>query len=54
VFTLDDGTEVSLKGDEQIEYDGEMHTRGEPVRRAEGRLLRQVLRRRRGGAGVAR
>ncbi len=28
--------------------------RGEPVRRAEGRLLRQVLRRRRGGAGVAR
>jgi ribonucleoside-diphosphate reductase alpha chain len=26
VFTLDDGTEVSLKGDEQIEYDGEMHT----------------------------
>jgi ribonucleoside-diphosphate reductase alpha chain len=26
VFTLEDGTEVSLKGDEQIEYDGEMHT----------------------------
>jgi ribonucleoside-diphosphate reductase alpha chain len=26
VFTLDDGTEVSLKGDEQVEYDGEMHT----------------------------
>lgn len=26
VFTLDDGTEVTLKGDEQIEYDGEMHT----------------------------
>jgi ribonucleoside-diphosphate reductase alpha chain len=26
VFTLDDGTEVSVKGDEQIEYDGEMHT----------------------------
>jgi len=26
VFTLDDGTEVELKGDEQIEYDGEMHT----------------------------
>jgi ribonucleoside-diphosphate reductase alpha chain len=26
VFTLDDGTEVEMKGDEQIEYDGEMHT----------------------------
>ena len=26
VFTLDDGTEVELKGDQQIEYDGEMHT----------------------------
>ena len=26
VFTLDDGTEVALKGDEEIEYDGEMHT----------------------------
>jgi ribonucleoside-diphosphate reductase alpha chain len=26
VFTLDDGTEVTLKGDEQVEYDGEMHT----------------------------
>jgi len=26
VFTLEDGTEVTLKGDEQIEYDGEMHT----------------------------
>ncbi|MGB5104376.1 MAG: LAGLIDADG family homing endonuclease [Steroidobacteraceae bacterium] len=26
VFTLEDGSEVSLKGDEQIEYDGEMHT----------------------------
>ena len=26
VFTLDDGTEVSLKGDEQVEYDGETHT----------------------------
>ncbi len=26
VFTLDDGTEVSVKGDEQIEYDGETHT----------------------------
>ena len=26
VFTLDDGTEVSLKGDEQVEYDGEVHT----------------------------
>jgi ribonucleoside-diphosphate reductase alpha chain len=26
VFTLDDGTEVSLRGDEQVEYDGEMHS----------------------------
>ena len=26
VFTLDDGTEVSVKGDEEIEYDGEIHT----------------------------
>lgn len=25
-FTLDDGTKVSLKGDEEIEYDGEVHT----------------------------
>ena len=26
VFTLEDGTELKVKGDEQIEYDGEMHT----------------------------
>ncbi|MEZ5459635.1 MAG: adenosylcobalamin-dependent ribonucleoside-diphosphate reductase [Steroidobacteraceae bacterium] len=26
VFTLEDGTEISCKGDEEIEYDGEMHT----------------------------
>jgi ribonucleoside-diphosphate reductase alpha chain len=26
VFTLEDGTEVQLKGDEQVENDGEMHT----------------------------
>ena len=26
VFTLDDGSEVKVKGDEEIEYDGEMHT----------------------------
>jgi ribonucleoside-diphosphate reductase alpha chain len=26
VFTLDDGTEISVKGDEEIEYDGEIHT----------------------------
>jgi len=25
-FTLDDGTEVSLAGDEEVEYDGETHT----------------------------
>ena len=26
VFTLEDGTELKVKGDEQIEYDGELHT----------------------------
>jgi ribonucleoside-diphosphate reductase alpha chain len=26
VFTLEDGREVSVKGDEEIEYDGEKHT----------------------------
>ncbi|MGI9247307.1 MAG: adenosylcobalamin-dependent ribonucleoside-diphosphate reductase, partial [Steroidobacteraceae bacterium] len=26
VFTLEDGTEVEVKGDEQIEYDGELHS----------------------------
>ncbi len=26
VFTLEDGTEVSCRGDEEIEYDGEIHT----------------------------
>ena len=26
VFTLDDGSEIELKGDEEIEYDGEVHT----------------------------
>ena len=26
VFTLEDGTEVEARGDQQIEYDGEMHT----------------------------
>ncbi len=25
-FTLEDGTEIQLKGDEEIEYDGEVHT----------------------------
>jgi ribonucleoside-diphosphate reductase alpha chain len=25
-FTLDDGSEVACKGDEEIEYDGEVHT----------------------------
>jgi ribonucleoside-diphosphate reductase alpha chain len=25
-FTLEDGSKVSLKGDEEVEYDGEMHT----------------------------
>jgi ribonucleoside-diphosphate reductase alpha chain len=26
VFTLEDGTEIEARGDEEIEYDGEMHT----------------------------
>src|SRR5690606_15265745 len=26
VFTLEDGTESKVKGDEEIEYDGEVHT----------------------------
>jgi ribonucleoside-diphosphate reductase alpha chain len=26
VFTLEDGTEISARGDQEIEYDGEMHT----------------------------
>ncbi|MCP5471133.1 MAG: adenosylcobalamin-dependent ribonucleoside-diphosphate reductase [Sinobacteraceae bacterium] len=26
VFTLEDGSEISVKGDEELEYDGEMHT----------------------------
>ena len=26
VFTLEDGSEVEVKGDEEIEYDGEKHT----------------------------
>jgi ribonucleoside-diphosphate reductase alpha chain len=26
VFTLEDGTEIEAKGDEQIEYDGETHS----------------------------
>ncbi|HEX9772208.1 MAG TPA: LAGLIDADG family homing endonuclease [Steroidobacteraceae bacterium] len=26
VFTLEDGSEITLKGDEQVEYDGETHT----------------------------
>ena len=26
VFTLDDGSEVEVRGDEQVEYDGEMHS----------------------------
>jgi ribonucleoside-diphosphate reductase alpha chain len=26
VFTLDDGTEVEARGDQEVEYDGEMHT----------------------------
>jgi ribonucleoside-diphosphate reductase alpha chain len=25
-FTLDDGSKVSLKGNEEVEYDGETHT----------------------------
>jgi ribonucleoside-diphosphate reductase alpha chain len=26
VFVLEDGSEMKVKGDEEIEYDGEMHT----------------------------
>ena len=26
VFTLEDGSEIEAKGDEEIEYDGEVHT----------------------------
>ncbi len=26
VFTLDDGSEIEVKGDEEIEYDGERHS----------------------------
>jgi ribonucleoside-diphosphate reductase alpha chain len=26
VFTLDDGSEVEVTGDQEIEYDGEMHS----------------------------
>jgi ribonucleoside-diphosphate reductase alpha chain len=26
VFTLDDGSEIAVRGDEEIEYDGEMHS----------------------------
>ena len=26
MFTLDDGTEIEAKGDEQVQYDGELHT----------------------------
>jgi ribonucleoside-diphosphate reductase alpha chain len=26
VFTLEDGTEISARGDDEIEYDGEMHS----------------------------
>ena len=26
VFTLEDGSEVEVRGDEQVEYDGEMHS----------------------------
>ena len=25
-FVLDDGSEVTVRGDEEVEYDGEMHT----------------------------
>ncbi len=43
VFTLDDGSEVEVRGDEEVEYDGETHTAANLYRRAQGRLLRQVL-----------
>ena len=42
-FELADGTTVDLKGDEEIEYDGEVHTAANLFRCIERRLLRQVL-----------
>ncbi len=43
VFELEDGSTVEVKGDEEVEYDGETPHRGEPVRRSQRRLLREVL-----------
>ena len=39
-FTLDDGTQVEAKGNEEIEYDGEMHSAANLFDALERRLLR--------------
>ena len=49
-FELEDGSVVEVKGNEQIEYDGETAHRGQPLRRPQGRVLRQVLTGRPNGA----
>ena len=42
-FTLDDGTEIEVKGNEEIEYDGEIHTAANLIRCIKRRILRQIL-----------
>nr|WP_305907802.1 adenosylcobalamin-dependent ribonucleoside-diphosphate reductase [Methylomarinum sp. Ch1-1]MDP4520583.1 adenosylcobalamin-dependent ribonucleoside-diphosphate reductase [Methylomarinum sp. Ch1-1] len=42
-FTLEDGHVVELKGNEEVEYDGEVHTAANLSRCLERRLLRQIL-----------
>ena len=42
-FELEDGSVVEAKGNEEIEYDGEMHTAANLFDALEGRLLRQIL-----------
>ena len=41
-FTLEDGSEVSVKGDEEIEYDGEMHSAAN-LFDAMKKVLREIL-----------
>ena len=43
-FTLEDGTVIEARGDEEIEYDGEMHTAANLYDALERRLLRPLLR----------
>ena len=42
-FTLEDGHVVELKGNEEIEYDGEIHSAANLFDAFEGRVLREVL-----------